>query len=475
MRVALGFAFALIPLAPPFTHASEAGLPVPAHYTLEYRLLPAQSRLEARAAITLHNPSPEPLHEVPLLLYRLLDVSAVTTADGAPLAFRQSVERMQDNERQQVNFIRVALPAPLAAGARTTVVVSYAGPVLGAAEVWPYVHDRVGEPVSLLRRDVYAYPVPARPDRRAGLETFTFDVDVTLPRGLVAAVGGVPTGTKEADDVVTFSFRSTMPTWRIDAAAGRYRLLEDALSGMRVYHLGDDDAGALAVLHGMRDATQVYTRLFGPAPRGSGFTAIEIPDGWGSQAGDGWVLQTAAAFRDAAHIHELYHEIAHSWNVRADPTIQQTRWFDEAFASYFEALALRELNGRAAFERRLDAYRQHFARRAAADTRVADTPIADYGAARLGANSYTKGAWSLYVLHEAVGEAAFRAIIRRFLAEHAERPAGFADFQRVVHEVTGDQHETFFREWIHGTASSRLLMDDLTVQEMARRCGGGSW
>jgi aminopeptidase N len=218
-------------------------------------------------------------------------------------------------------------------------------------------------------------------------------------------------------------------------------------------------------------AVEVFTRLFGPAPSGAGFTVIEIPEGWGSQAGDGYILQTAAAFRDPARRGELYHEIAHSWHMRAAPGVQETRWFDEAFASYFQALAEREIEGPGAFAERMEAYRRSFLRSAERDGRSAETPIRAYGAAGLGRNSYTKGAWSLYVLHGALGEEAFRSLVRRLLHEHAQEPADFESFRRALEAEAGRPMDRFFTEWIDGAESSRLLAEGLPIGELAARYG----
>jgi hypothetical protein len=460
--------------AAPAPSAVEPEPPVAEHYSIDYRLVPERSRLEARAAVTVRNEGAAPLAEVPFLPYRLLEVDGAEGEDGSPLAFRQRVVRMDDHERFQVNAIHVTLPRPLAPGAATTLTLRYAGPFLGAAEVWPYVHDRVGRDYSLLRVDAVPYPLPSGTDRlRVWPASFTFDLRVTVPDEWVVVAGAEPAGTRTDGDETTYAFRSLSPTWRIDVAAGDYGTLTDPASGMTVHHLGEDDGGAARVLEAMRDAAALFARLFGDPPRPAGYLAIEVPDGWGSQAGDGYFLQTSAAFRDPAHLHELYHEIAHTWNAVPDPALQQTRWFDEAFASYFEALALRELDGPEAFQRRMDGYRRSFVRRAAADPRARETPVVRYGDQGLGGLSYTKGAWSLHVLHEAVGDDAFRRIIRAFLARHAREPADFAAFQRIAEEGAGHPLDRFFDEWIHGTASSGLLEEGLSAGEMAARYRDG--
>ena len=175
--------------------------------------------------------------------------------------------------------------------------------------------------------------------------------------------------------------------------------------------------------------------MFGRPKSYQGYSIIEIPDGWGSQASDYYFLQTAAAFKDSSRIHEVYHEIGHSWNATASGDAQRCRYFDEAFASFFEALAIRSFQGQSAFEDDMGKSRDIFARRAQDDRQVFDTPIAGYGAKELGRNSYTKGAWSLYVLHRLVGARIFSSIVRTMLTEFDSRTIDFITFQELCERV----------------------------------------
>ena len=110
--------------------------------------------------------------------------------------------------------------------------------------------------------------------------------------------------------------------------------------------------------------------------------------------------------------------------------VQRARFFDEAFASYFQTLAVRKFEGEPAYRKELDEYRDIFIERGNRNPLGKTTPIADYGKQELGVFSYSKGAWSLYVLHELVGEEKFREIMRTFLSEFGEKPADFKALPR---------------------------------------------
>jgi aminopeptidase N len=181
------------------------------------------------------------------------------------------------------------------------------------------------------------------------------------------------------------------------------------------------------------------------------------------------VFQTAATFKDHKNLRELYHEVAHRWNAKPDPGLRRTRWFDEAFASYFEALALRALSGEKEYLDDLEHQRAYYVRETKEDEKAINVPITQYGKYDLGHLSYLKGPWSLYVLHKTIGEEPFRKAISQYLREHQQNPATFDDFQQVIKQVTGRDMQKYFDEWFYGTESSRLLIDKVPVETIAAR------
>jgi hypothetical protein len=136
---------------------------------------------------------------------------------------------------------------------------------------------------------------------------------------------------------------------------------------------------------------------------------------------------------------------------------------------YFQALALREFDGEQSYRAEMDRDRDSFIKRVERDKKTFDTPIAEYAKYDLGGNSYNKGAWSLYVLHQLVGEDQFRRIIRTFVSEFKDRPADFKDFQQVAERISQRDLGKYFNEWIYGAASSQLLVDKISVTEIVKR------
>jgi hypothetical protein len=453
-----------------------ADAPIVIHYGLRINIVPAEERMTGTAQITISNTTGAGLREIHFLLYRLLVVEGAEDEHGAPLAYRQAVVSMSDEKNWQVNDVSVRLRHPLKAGSTAKITLKYSGAIFGYREVMGYVRDHVGEDYTLLRPDALAYPILAETSFRsfaAASDThFTYDVEITVPSGTVVTCGGVPRGTQADKTTETFRFASGVPTWRIDIAAAKFKVLKNSAGSLVVYALPEDEPGAPNLLKEMERAMAFYSSRFGPSEKARAYTVIEIPDGYGSQAGDGYILLAANAFKDPKAAHEVYHEIGHAWNAKVKPELQRARWFDEAFASYFEALAVREFEGQKAFEDEMSAYREHFRRDAKRDSRNVTTPIADYGKEELGENSYTKGAWSLFVLQGVVGEEKFNQIIRTFLDEFSAREADFKDFQEVAVRVSKRDLSRFFGEWIFGAQSSELLLGNSSIQEIVQRYRG---
>ena len=464
------FSFCLLLL---WAHGFAAEAPQATHYDLRINIVPTEARMTGTAQITISNTTGAALPEIHFLLYRLLSAEAADDEHGAPLAYRQAVVGMSDEKNLQVNAVSVRLRRPLRPGDTTKITLKYGGAIFGYREVMPYVQDHIGEDYALLRQDALAYPIPAEPSLRSLMATadtrFTYRMEVTVPSGMTVACGGVLLSTSTDGTTETFRFVSGVPTWRMDIAAAKFKVLKNGAGNLVVYVLGEDEPRAVNLLTEMERVIEFYSSRFGPSERAKGYTVIETPEGYGSQAGDGYITLAAEALRDPQGTYQIYHEIGHAWNARVAPELRRVRWFDEAFASYFEALAVREFKGQKAFDDLMLQYRNRFRHDVQQNARNASTAIAEYGTEELGENSYTKGAWSLFVLHEIVGDENFNQIMRTFLSDFSARPANFKDFRGVVAQVFGRDLSRYFDEWIFGTESSQLLLGNASIQEMVQR------
>lgn len=451
--------------------ASE--LPVITHYKLETDLNLKGKIINARATITIKNITNKAHDKIPFLLYRLLSVENVFYLSGKELLFNQNVVQLPDLPSVQAREVIVNLANPLQPNDSTILIIIYSGMIYGYPEVMAYVRDKIDINYSLLRPDSFSYPLLSDATFAGSLSAndtkFTYLISATVPLGYSVACGGELVNSNIQGDYSTFIFKSKVPTWRIDIAVAKFNILENNSDKLFVYHLPEDSIGAKWVINAAKNVIRFYSQLFGLPNNYNGYTIIQIPDGWGSQAAEYYFLQTSASFKDSSRISEVYHEIGHTWNATPSNNIQRCRFFDEAFASFFESLAIGYFNGNSAMEEDMEKSRDLFIRWAQYDSQVFSTPIAGYGAKELGRHSYTKGAWSLYILYRLFGEESFSIIIKTMLSEYTDRTIDFHQFQKLCERVTKRDLNKFFNEWIFGIESSHLLVNKIPVSEIVIR------
>lgn len=214
--------------------AAEA--PQATHYRLQINIVPGEERMSGTAQITLANTTDKDLREIHFLLYRLLTVDGAENERGAPLSYRPKVVSVSDEKNWQVNSASVRLRKRLRRGDTTRITLKYSGAIFGYREVMGYVRDHIGEDYSLLRQDALAYPVLAEPSFASMVATsdtkFDYEMEVTVPRGMIVACGGVLRGTSTNGTTETFRFVSAEPTWRIDIAAAKFKMLKNSAGNL---------------------------------------------------------------------------------------------------------------------------------------------------------------------------------------------------------------------------------------------------
>lgn len=450
--------------AGPDTVAGQTAFPVrEIGYDLDFRVDFEEEKLYADIDLTVQNRTDGPVHEVPLVLYRLMTVRTVEDARGDALPFRQVVTASERNPKKQVNYVRVTLPRQLSIGERMKLRIVYDGYLEGYAKTGSsYVRDRIDEAFTILREDALAYPEVGRPGAPwPGLPTFDYRARVTVPATHVVANGGELLHTKVDGEKVTYVYRNTEPAWRMDFAVARYGMLGDG--AFRVYYLPGDSVGGARVLAAVRNSLDLFTRWFGPLREPPRMAVLEIPDGYGSQKDVTSILQTAAAFRDPDRLYEVYHEVSHFWNV--PPANASSPRLEEGLASYLEDLAAEELRGEERLEptvRRLVAWvRSTFAE----NPRYAEVPMSEYGREEMTGLSYVVGQLMFYTLGEIVGQEDLRQIVGTYYRRYAATGAGVAELAAVADEVTDEDLEAFFEHWLFTTRWYDYLAEAGTIDE----------
>ncbi len=146
----------------------------------------------------------------------------------------------------------------------------------------------------------------------------------------------------------------------------------------------------------------------------------------------------------------IAHELAHQWfGDKVTCADWQNIWLNEGFATYSEALWLGHAYGEAQYNNRINNYVTS-AKNAQGSIYVQNInsvwEIFDY------ARSYAKAAVVLHMLRGVLGDEAFFETLRTYLNKPglAYNVAVTEDFQAVAEEVSGQDLDYFFNEWIYG-------------------------
>jgi hypothetical protein len=470
------FVFLCILAAPAFSQQySDKKLDLETlRYDLEVQVDYNAHKIYGRCRLTVHNPTDSPISEVPLLLFRLLKVTAIKGGQGAAIPYRQNILSFEDWEQIQINYVDARLPEPLAPSQSQTLDIAYEGFLSGYSnDGWMYVKDHIDKEFTFMRWDGFGYPVVGYPsfqvNRKAGLGSFDYTLSVTVPEGLVVANGGKLTGKSTIEGQTTYTYTNLKPSWRMDMPIATYGIVEDSQNNLKIFHLPQDKANAGMIMEAMKKSLQLYTNWFGPADDFQGFTIIEVPEGYGSQADVSSILQTADAFQNRDNLTALYHEISHIWNVRSiDPL--PPRFESEGLAMFLQYLVQERLDGKP--DALINGYRRlsnRFRQQCEQNPRCKDVPIVAYGREDLTDLSYTKGMLFFYLLYQTMGENDFLDTAGSFYQRYKHTGATAEEFLVHVKQRSQPNLDRLYQEWIFGTESSQLILDRVPVEDLIQR------
>ena len=443
-------------------------------YELDVKVDYAAKKVFGSCRMTVHNPTDKSISHVPLLLYRLLKVTAITDEKGEAIPYRQEVLSMEDWEELQVNYTEVRLPKPLASGQSMTIGISYQGFLFGYSnDGWMYVRDHIDKEFTFMRMDGFGYPIVGYPssqvNRKAGLQNYDYTLSVKVPEDLVVANGGKLAGISTMDGQTTYTYTNLKPAWRLDMPIAPYGIVEDKQNNLKIFHFPQDKDNAGMILEAMKKSLQLFTNWFGPADDFRGFAIIEIPEGYGSQTDVTSILQTADAFQKRDNLTALYHEISHIWSVRSTDPLP-TRFESEGLAMFLQYLTQERLDNTPdtlikGYERLSDRFRQQCER----NPKCKDVPIIEYGNEGLTDLSYTKGMLVFYLLYQVMGEKDFLNAAGSFYQKFKRTGATSEEFLNHVKQRSVQNLDRLFEEWIYGVESSRLVLDKVPVEALIQR------
>jgi aminopeptidase N len=145
----------------------------------------------------------------------------------------------------------------------------------------------------------------------------------------------------------------------------------------------------------------------------------------------------------------LAHETAHQWFGDAVTEREWAHvWLSEGFATYFAALWTQFVRGDAAFTAEMAGIRKQVLESKIAATRpVIDTAQTDY-LALLNANSYQKGGYILYMLHQQIGDSAFFGALKSYYKNNQHGTALSDDLRAELERTSHVSLKQYFDQWL---------------------------
>jgi hypothetical protein len=446
------------------------------NYRLDISIDYKKELITGNCRMTISNSGDASIHKVPLLLYRLMTVERIKTAEGKELAYSQRVTQFVDWRKYQANFIVVTLPAPLNKGERTLLDIDYSGHLLGYSETgMMYVKDRVDENFTIIRPDCRAYPSVGytswKVNRKAGMQTYDYEIHVTAPESKVVANGGQLLDKKIKDGKATYSYKNIKPAWRIDIAVAEYKIVTGPGGGLKIFCFPRHEQGARKVMIAMEKAVVLYTKWFGPLKGAKNFSVLELPSGYGSQADVTSILQVEEAFSDKGEMRQFYHELSHLWNVKMlDPF--PCRFESEGLAMFLQYLVEEKLDqAPGAVQKAFQRYSKGYAEKFKKKPGYLDIAMIDHGKKQVTGLSYSKGLLFFTILHKLVGEEAFLSIIKDFYQKY-EKGATTQQFADHLNAYEKTDLSRFAADWIIGTQSNKDLLNRLSLEDYVKKYRG---
>ncbi|NND72580.1 MAG: M1 family metallopeptidase [Rhodothermales bacterium] len=254
-------------------------------------------------------------------------------------------------------------------------------------------------------------------------------------------------------------WRQSVPiaTWLYAIGVARFAVdYVDSFEGKSiqtwVYHQ-DRDNGFYDFAVPTKAAMQFYSMMVGP------YSYEKLANVQSNSVGGGMEAATAIFYGDASVTGDrserwrnvIIHEVAHQWFGNAVTEYDwDDVWLSEGFATYFTLLFIEHAYGRDAF---VDGLESSYRRvKSFYDSRpdyvLVHNNLSDMSQVTT-SQTYQKGSWVLHMLRYVVGDDSFWSGIQSYYQEFRDLNATTSDFQRHMEEASGQDLDTFFRQWLY--------------------------
>ena len=248
------------------------------------------------------------------------------------------------------------------------------------------------------------------------------------------------------------AFASETPSYWGTVVAGKFTSTPVTAGSSKItaHTLTAEEAAVQKIAETAGKALEFFTQTFG-SPPSSTFQIIEVPDvNWTSKWSPGVLLMAANQFRSDLDMVALTRSMAHQWFPLkisvADP--QRDAWMVDGLAVFSTLLYAEKNLSPAEAQEQVD--------KALVKALSSDDAISVREAGKLERDSADyhalveyKGAYIFRMLQWVVGEEKFDQILSQYVERFQNTPASTEAFARLASEVSGQDLEFFFDQWLN--------------------------
>ncbi|MFF4254113.1 M1 family metallopeptidase [Streptomyces sp. NPDC001663] len=280
----------------------------------------------------------------------------------------------------------------------------------------------------------------------------SYDITVTVPKGLQAVSNGELTGERSSGGRTTFSWHTAEPmaSYVATVAVGHYDISRSIVGKDRLpVYVAVDPTQVKAgrkVLAKIPEIMDWEEYNFGPYPFSSTGAIVDRPE----DAEYALETQTRPVFPGAPDTETLVHELAHQWyGDSVTPKTWRDMWLNEGFATYAEWLWDEDHDGDTAQQTFDDLYRHGEddhedlwafpPARPSSAAHISDEPV------------YLRGAMVLQKIRQTVGDDTFYDIIQGWAAAHRHGNADTDEFTAYVEKMAPQKDfDGIWKDWLYG-------------------------
>ncbi|MEV5607878.1 M1 family metallopeptidase [Streptomyces sp. NPDC052225] len=287
----------------------------------------------------------------------------------------------------------------------------------------------------------------------------TYDITVTVPKGVQAVSNGELTRTSTATDgsgATTYAWHVPQPmaSYLATVAIGEFRTSSSTTpSGLPVHTAVDprEEAASAKVLARLPEVVAWETKRFGPYPFSSTGAIVDRE----GDAGYALETQNRPVFPGAPGLGLLVHELAHQWyGDSVTPRSWRDMWLNEGFATYAEWLWDEDHDGDTAQDT-FDTLRAT----SASDGIWSFPPAEPPSAAHISdAPVYERGAMVLHRVRQIIGDPDFFSLLKSWPREHKYGNADTDDFTAYVEKRNPGKEEALagvWKDWLYGNGKPK--------------------